>query len=61
MTTKGHITKVFREHGIIHTLPKSVIDKNDENKVKSLSVKLYIFRGQYSGMVNDVVIPTWFA
>ena len=58
MTTKGNITKVFRKHGIIHTLPKLVID---ELKVKNLDVKLYIFRGQYSGMVNDVVIPIWFA
>lgn len=58
MATKGNITKVFREHGIIHTLPKLVIE---ELKVKNLDVKLYIFRGQYSGMVNDVVIPIWFA
>ena len=51
MTTKGHITNVFRKHGIINALPKFIID---ENKVKPLSVKLYIFRGQYSGMVNAV-------
>ncbi len=58
MTTKGHIAKVFRKYGIIHTLPKLA---TDELKVKNLDVKLYIYRGPYSGMVNGVIIPIWFA
>ena len=59
MSTKGSIKKVRRVHGIVLVHPKFfVIDEfNDEPQ----SVKLYIFRGKFSGRVNDVELPIWFA
>ena len=58
MTTKGHIKSVRRVHGIIHFYPKFTII--DEFKDEPQAVKLYIFRGQFSRLVNDVVLPIWF-
>lgn len=59
MTTKGNIKKVRRVHGIIRIAPRIAII--DEFKDEPLALKLYIFRGQFSRLVNDVMIPIWFA
>ena len=59
MTTKGHIKKVRRVHGIIRVVPQLAII--DEFKDEPLALKLYIFRGNFSRLVNDVMIPIWFA
>ena len=59
MTTKGHIKNVRRVRGIIRVSLK--LAKIGEFKDDPHAVKLYIFRGQFSGRVNDVELPIWFA
>lgn len=59
MATKGTIKKVTRRVGIVFIYPRFFII--DGFRDESQGVKLYIFRGQYSGRVNDVEIPIWFA
>lgn len=59
MSTKGTIKKVVRRAGIVLSYPKFFII--DEFKDAPDAVKLYIFRGQFSGRVNDVELPIWFA
>lgn len=55
MSTKGSIKKVRWVHGIVLTYPKFFVI--DEFKDAPDSIKLYIFRGQFSGRVNDVELP----
>lgn len=59
MSTKGSIKMVRRVHGIVLTYPKFFVI--DEFKNAPDGTKLKIFRGQFSGRVNSVELPIWFA